>query len=99
MAAEMAELQVLNGTWTSGLAGGTAEYLETQGFIVAEVGDAENKDQAETQIFEYSEKPATVNYLAQVLGVPPRNIFRGNSDDGEYDVKVILGADWQLPEE
>jgi LCP family protein required for cell wall assembly len=97
MTAEMAELQVLNGTWTSGLAGSTAEYLETYGFIVTEVGDAESKDQAETQIFEFSEKPATVNYLAQLLQVPPRNIFRGNDGDDDYDVKVILGADWQLP--
>jgi LCP family protein required for cell wall assembly len=99
MTAEMAELLVLNGTWTSGLAGGTAEYLETYGFIVAEVGDAENKDQAETQIFEFTEKPATVNYLAQLLQVPPRNIFRGNDGDGNYDIKVVLGTDWQLPQD
>jgi LCP family protein required for cell wall assembly len=99
MTAEMAALSVLNGTWTSGLAGGTAEYLETHGFIVAEVGDSEDKDQAETQIFEFSEKPATVNYLAQLLQVPPRNIFRGTAGDGQYDIKVILGADWQLPQD
>ena len=97
MVAEMAELLILNGTWTPGLAGGTAEFLEINGFIVAEVGDAENKDQSETQIFELREKPATVNYLAQLLQVPPRNIFRGNEAESEYDVKVILGTDWQLP--
>jgi hypothetical protein len=97
MEVEMAELLVLNGTWSSGLAGGTAEYLETYGLIVVDVGDAENKDQAETQIFEFTEKPATVNYLAQLLRVPPRNIFRGEGTEGEYDIKVVLGADWQLP--
>jgi LCP family protein required for cell wall assembly len=99
MTAEMAELLVLNGTWTPGLAGGTAQYLETFGFIVGQLGDAENKDQAETQIFEFSEKPATVNYLAQLLHVSPKNIFRGTSTEGEYDVKVVLGADWQVPQD
>jgi polyisoprenyl-teichoic acid--peptidoglycan teichoic acid transferase len=99
MKSEMAELVVLNGTWTSGLAGSTAEYLETHGLIVASVGDAENKDQPETQIFEYAEKPATVNYVAQLLQVPPRNIFRGDSSDGEHDITIILGADWRLPQE
>lgn len=99
ISSEMAELLILNGTWTSGLAGGTAEFLEGFGFIVAQVGDAETKDQAETQIFEFSEKPATVNYLAQLLQVPPRNIFRGTDTEVEYDVKVVLGVDWQLPQD
>ena len=97
MLTEMAELIVLNGTWTQGLAGSTAEYLETHGFIVAEVGDAENKDQPQTLIIEFREKPATINYLAQLLQVAPTNIQRGNDADSKYDVQVVLGADWQLP--
>jgi len=96
---EAANVMVLNGTWTSGLAGGTADLLETKGLIVAGVGDAENKNLAETQIIDYSDKPATVNYLAQLLNVPPKNIFSSSDANHEHDIELVLGADWQLPDD
>jgi anionic cell wall polymer biosynthesis LytR-Cps2A-Psr (LCP) family protein len=96
---EAAEVMVLNGTWTPGLAGSTAEYLETKGMIVAGVGDSEDKNVTETWIVDYSDKSATVNFLAQLLNVTPANIFSGSDPDGDYDIKVVLGTDWQLPAE
>lgn len=99
MKSEGAAIQVLNGTWTPGLASGTADYLAMLGFTIAGVGDAENKNQAVTQIIDYGGKTATVNYLADLLDVPAGNIYGGPNSGGEYDIHVILGADWQLPGE
>jgi LCP family protein required for cell wall assembly len=96
---EAARILILNGTWTPGLAGGTAVYLESFGFVVAGVDDAQDKDQTATEIIDYSGKSATVNYLAEVMGVPAGRIYGGAASDGDYDVKLILGTDWQLPVE
>ena len=96
---EAARVLVLNGTWTPGLAGGTAEYLESLGFLIAGVDDAEDKDQTMTQIIDYAGKSATVDYLAQVLAVPTGSIYLGTEPDGEYEIRLILGTDWQLPSE
>ncbi len=95
---EAARILILNGTWTEGLAGGTAAYLESLGFTVAGVDDAEDKNRTSTEIIDYAGKSATVNYLAQVLGVPTGRIYGGAASDGAYEIKVTLGTDWQLPE-
>lgn len=99
MRAEAASILVLNGTWTNGLAGSTAEYLESLGFTIAGVDDAEEKDQTATQIIDYAGKTATVDYLAEILQVSPGSIYGGSSSGGDYDIKLILGADWQVPSE
>jgi hypothetical protein len=81
------------------LAGGTAAYLESFGFIVAGVDDAQDKNQTTTEIIDYAGKSATVDYLAEVMGVSAGRIYGGADPDGDYDVKLILGTDWQLPAE
>ncbi len=97
MRAEAASVLVLNGTWTPGLASATADYLVAQGFVVAGVGDADEQDYEATQIIDFGGKSATVNFLADLLRVSPGRIYGGTDPDGEYDVKLILGADWQVP--
>ncbi len=97
MLMEGAAIRVRNGTSTNLLAGDTREYLVSHGFKLVEADDADTKGQTETQIIDYSGKPATVNYLAQVLHVTPSNILSGVGMASDYDVDVILGADWQLP--
>ncbi len=99
MREEAALILVLNGTWTPGLAGGTAEYLESLGFVIAGVDDAEDKDQTVTSIIDYAGKSATVDYLAQVLNVSSGSIYGGTEPDGEYEIRLVLGTDWQLPSE
>jgi hypothetical protein len=99
MREEAAPILVLNGTWTPGLAGGTAEYLESLGFVIAGVDDANDKDQTVTSIIDYAGKSATVDYLAQVLHVSSGSIYGGTESDGEYEIRLVLGTDWELPSE
>jgi len=94
---EAAGILVLNGTWTLGLAGDTAEYLESLGFTIAGVDDAEDKNQLVTQIIDYTGKTSTVDYLAELLHVSTGSIYLGTDPAGEYDIELLLGVDWQLP--
>ncbi|NOR83216.1 MAG: hypothetical protein GQ526_06950 [Ardenticatenales bacterium] len=97
MRAEAAAILVLNGTWTPGLAGETAQYLESLGFTIAGLDDAQEKNQEITQIIDYGGKTATVNLLAELLQVSAGSIFGGTNPDGEYDIELILGTDCQVP--
>jgi LCP family protein required for cell wall assembly len=97
MRTEAARILVLNGTWTPGLAGGTAEYLESLGFLIVGVDDADDKNQTTTQIIDYAGMSATVDYLAQILHVPVGSIYGGTEPDGDYDIRLVLGTDWELP--
>jgi hypothetical protein len=99
MKQENAQILVLNGTWTQGMASSTSEYLKTLGFSITSVGDAEDKNQTYTQIIDYGGNTGTVNYLAQVMNISAGNIFGGSNPDGEYDIKLIVGTDWSVPAE
>ena len=68
-------------------------------FIIAGVDDAEDKNQTATQIIDYVGKTATVGYLAEIIQVPAGSIFLGTDPDDDYDIKLILGTDWQLPDD
>jgi hypothetical protein len=32
------------------------------------------------------------------MGVPPLNINNGTAPEGDYDVLIILGNDWDVPD-
>jgi len=97
--AEAASIEVLNGTTVAGLAGATSDYLMHHGVEVARVDNADMSDYANSLVIEYSGKTYTAEYIAQLLNLPLTAVVHG-SDTGvsEYDISVILGADYQLPE-
>jgi LCP family protein required for cell wall assembly len=93
VAAEAALVSVRNGTLTVGLAARTDDYLQTKGIEPAEVSNADQLyDQ--TTIFDYSGKPKTVEYLAQVFGVVPSRLYHSYDPSSLYDIVIILGDDW-----
>ncbi len=47
-------IEIQNGTMTTGLAARTAELLQTSGFTIAVVSNAEHRDYAKTTIFDYT---------------------------------------------
>jgi LCP family protein required for cell wall assembly len=99
MRSEAARILVLNGTWTAGLASSTSQFLQSKGLTVVGVGDSEDKDLQYTEIIDYGGKPGTVDYLAQIMGIPAGRIYGGTNPDGDYDVKLLIGADWRITSE
>jgi LCP family protein required for cell wall assembly len=97
MAAENARVAVYNGTAEFGLAGLTQEYLESFGINVSEVGNADASTYLTSQVITYGSYPNTSRYLMQLMHVPPLNVSSGTNPDGDYDILIIIGNDWRVP--
>lgn len=98
MADENARVAVFNGTAVFGLAAATQEYLQSIDVNATEIGNADSSTYQSTQIIDYGSHPHTSLYLVQQMNVPPLNVSSGSEPDGQYDILIILGSDWQLPE-
>ena len=93
---ESAKIEVQNGTTTAGIAERAATYLSKQGYRIAGYANADRGDYAQTVIIDYSSKPYTVKALSELLGVAPGNIRREAAPATGIDIRVILGADYQV---
>jgi hypothetical protein len=91
--AEAARLSVLNGTATAGLAALSSDFLKSQGYQIAETGNADQL-YTSTTLFDYTGKPYTLKYLAELMSISPERIFSRYDPASPVDVVVILGADW-----
>jgi polyisoprenyl-teichoic acid--peptidoglycan teichoic acid transferase len=93
VAAETASVSVRNGTIMIGLAARTDDFLRSKGIEPTEVTNADQLYE-QTTIFDYSGKPKTVEYLAQVFGVVPSKLYHSYDPSSPYDIVIILGDDW-----
>ncbi|MCP4427597.1 MAG: LCP family protein [Chloroflexi bacterium] len=98
MTTEKAQVALHNGTAVFGLAAATQEYLQQYDINVAEIGNADSAAFRASQIIDYGFHPNTTAYLAQLMHVPPLNIRDDRPPAGDYDVLVIIGDDWRVPE-
>lgn len=89
---------VLNGTRRAGFAALTSDFLKTQGVNIAEVGNAPNKDTAESVIVHTSGNSLKAQLIGQLLGIS--NIAEDPELTGA-DVALILGnnapQNWTAP--
>lgn len=86
-------LEVLNGNGIAGSAGEWSEFLEGAGFEVVEVGDAQRKDFAETNIVVPAGRQTLGEQVRQALGF---GVVVTGAVDSSIDVLVILGTDVSL---
>lgn len=97
--AEAATIEVLNGTAAAGLAALTAEYLQQQGLQITHTDNADRSDYPESLVIVYTGKTYTAEYLARSLGFPLTAVVHGADPNAPYDISIILGADYQSPEQ
>jgi hypothetical protein len=64
---------------------------------VIAVGDARTLYE-NTLIIDYTGKYYTSKQLATMLKLPLSRVVSGSNPEGEYDVTLILGNDFKLPE-
>ena len=95
-----ASIVVQNGTTQVGLAGQTANALKERGFNVVQYGNTDDNrsDYAQTEITVYTDRTVAAQALADALQVPQSAITAASTPGGNYDIKVILGADYHLIE-
>jgi len=91
---EAATIEVLNGTLTDGLAADATEYLREEDLNVVRTGNAERQDVKESLVVAYGDKTYTAEYIARLLDLPESSVVRGSEPATEYDISVILGADY-----
>ncbi len=86
---------VLNGTLLGGLASQTADALVKDGFRVVGYSNADRFDYGQTIIVDYTGGPVALQ-LAASLGVPDSSVQVSDTAQSEYDIQVILGADYAV---
>ncbi len=91
---ENPRVTILNGTFTSGLAGRTSDYLTSLGFSVVNVGNAD-QNYSRSVVIDLTGKPYTLKYLASIMRMDSSGQFISRFDlSSEADVVLILGEDW-----
>ncbi|MEW6717825.1 MAG: LCP family protein [Chloroflexota bacterium] len=91
--AEDAKISVRNGTYTAGLAASTAEFLQEQGVIVAEITNADQL-YTTTTIIDYTGNPYTVEFLVELMNINHYKIFNRYDPESSFDIVLYLGNDW-----
>jgi LCP family protein required for cell wall assembly len=97
LAEEGARIIVHNGSIVGNLAAQTSAFLKEHGLQVVEFGSAERFDYPTTIIVDYTGKEYTIQYLARLLNIPQNNIQPFTGSYSEIDIRLIIGADFQLP--
>jgi hypothetical protein len=90
---EAASISIRNGTTSIGLAARTDYYLQSEGVYATEITNA-GQLQDQTTIIDYTGKPHTTQYLAELLRTVPGNVYHSFDPDSPFDIVVILGNDW-----
>ena len=94
MAAEQARIVVQNGTQTGGLAERVGEYLRSLGMNVISTGNADQQT-SQITLIDYSGKPYTLQFLAEMMQVPNGQIFSSYDPNATGDIAIVLGDNWQ----
>lgn len=97
LAADDARISVVNGTDRPDLAEETAAYLKKRGYKVIRAGQADRTDYPKTIIVDYTGKTYTLERLAAEVDVPVEEIRHSPNLQSEVDIRLILGADFELP--
>jgi polyisoprenyl-teichoic acid--peptidoglycan teichoic acid transferase len=93
---EKANLSILNGTWTGGLAATAAESLTANGYVVKNTGDNPTKNYKKTIITDNTggKKPATISALEKYFGVTAVKA-PATTTPALYDIQIIIGSDYK----
>jgi hypothetical protein len=92
---EGASLEILNGTYTAGLAGKTGDYFKSLGYNVANVGNPDKIGYPRTIIIDHRGRPYMTKYLSGLFNTTSPSQFQIKFDPASTaDVTVILGDDW-----
>jgi polyisoprenyl-teichoic acid--peptidoglycan teichoic acid transferase len=92
VATEKARISVQNGTFTSGLAALTSDYLKTLGLNVVEQSNADAVPAS--MLIVYSNTPYTTALLAKTLNIPSSRIYSRQDSNVKIDIVLVLGEDW-----
>ncbi|MFZ4616468.1 MAG: LCP family protein [Rectinemataceae bacterium] len=94
LADKIYSVEILNGTPLKGLATRTAEIVQSFGFDVTSVGNAEREDNEATRILYKAGNAETAKNLADVIQCKSIDPDPGNISHTDADFTILLGADF-----
>jgi hypothetical protein len=88
-------IEVLNGTGEPGVAAATRDLLQSQGWQVVSIGDADRNDYGRTIIINYGVPDELVQRVGTDLELDP-NLSRlhGLNISAPVDVRIVVGRDF-----
>ena len=89
-------IQVLNGSYTKGFASKTKELLESNGYIVGNIGDSKEPKASETKIYVASHGQG--NDLQKFFKNSKIIVNKEKVAEFDYDITIVLGKDDELNE-
>ncbi len=91
---EAATIAIYNGTYTTGLAQSTADYLKSLGLNVVII-DSATTFPASTIVVDHRGKPYTLRYLKELFRLEAAiQIQNDYQPEAAADIEIILGPDW-----
>jgi LCP family protein required for cell wall assembly len=99
MQSESARVRVINNTYTAELARRTANFLQSEGVQITEIG-VPTGDASQTVLVIYSPRLYTLKYLKELFGLTSYQIVMKPDPAASVDMEIRLGEDWvgKLPD-
>lgn len=92
--ADALRIEILNGTTQPGVASSTAQMLESRGWHVVSVDDADRSDYQQTIIINYAAPASLVQKLSSDLGLSASDAtFSGLDRTSPIDIRIVVGRD------
>ena len=88
-------IEILNGTGEPGVAAQTRDLLQSQGYQVVYIGDADRNDYGRTIIINYGVPDAVVDQVGNDLALDPNlSSLQGLNVSAPVDVRIVVGRDF-----
>lgn len=89
------QLEVLNGTGQSGVAGIFTDFLRKQGYDVVDYGNYQSNDEPKTLIIDRTGNLLKCKKIALSLGVNEKNIIQQINPELYIDASLVIGKDYK----
>ena len=94
VAANMIQVDVLNGCGVNGVGDRFTDFLRTNGFDVVKIGNYVNNDLDESLIIDRTGNMANAYKVAKALGIKNQNVIQQLNKDYFLDVSIVIGRDY-----
>ncbi|MBI1933717.1 MAG: LytR C-terminal domain-containing protein [Ignavibacteriales bacterium] len=94
VAAEIIQLDVLNGCGVSGVADRYTDFLRARGFDVVEIGNYVSYDVDETFVIDRIGNKANAVKVANALGIENVKVIQQLNENYFLDVSLVIGKDY-----
>jgi hypothetical protein len=92
---EWVRIEILNGTGEPGVAAQTRDLLQSQGYQVVSIGDADRSDYGRTLIINYGVPAEVVEQVGVDLELDPNlSSLQGLNVSAPVDVRIVVGRDF-----